>query len=208
MVRSKTENRTRLRLLEAAEPLFASLGYDGVSLRTVAANAGAQLGAIPYHYGTKLALYRAIWEHWMPAISADVLLRDLAVHPAMSLEEQIRRLVTAFLNGPRILLKSERGSYFAAILVREANDPGRSDRTLLEEFIFPNGNLIRNELVRAMPGLSADRFDAGFKMTIGAIQIAFENDKPRSDDHVEALFAALTEFIVSGWLGLLRKKAA
>jgi AcrR family transcriptional regulator len=42
------------RILASAERLFADHGFDGVSMREIAANAKAQLALIHYHFGTKL----------------------------------------------------------------------------------------------------------------------------------------------------------
>jgi AcrR family transcriptional regulator len=50
-------DRTRLRLLEAALPLFAAKGYAGTSVRQIAAAADANVAAIAYHFGDKKSLY-------------------------------------------------------------------------------------------------------------------------------------------------------
>jgi AcrR family transcriptional regulator len=52
--------QTRDALLAAATPLFARNGYDGTSIRAITQQAGANLGAITYHFGTKEALYEAV----------------------------------------------------------------------------------------------------------------------------------------------------
>jgi AcrR family transcriptional regulator len=49
---------TRTRLLDAAEALFADFGFNGVSVRQIVEAAGANLGAIPYHFGTKEELFK------------------------------------------------------------------------------------------------------------------------------------------------------
>jgi AcrR family transcriptional regulator len=48
---------TPARLLDAAERLFAELGYDGVGLRALTTAAGVNLGAATYHFGSKESLY-------------------------------------------------------------------------------------------------------------------------------------------------------
>jgi AcrR family transcriptional regulator len=48
---------TAATLLAVARPLFAQLGYDAASVRAITAAAGANLGAITYHFGSKRALY-------------------------------------------------------------------------------------------------------------------------------------------------------
>ncbi|RZA13604.1 MAG: TetR/AcrR family transcriptional regulator, partial [Lysobacteraceae bacterium] len=39
-------------LLDTAEELFARRGYNGASIRDITAAAGANLGAVTYHFGT------------------------------------------------------------------------------------------------------------------------------------------------------------
>lgn len=51
---------TREALLVAARSLFAQRGYDGTSIRALTAAAGANLGAVTYHFGSKEELYRAV----------------------------------------------------------------------------------------------------------------------------------------------------
>jgi len=51
---------TRERLLQAATRLFADNGYRGASVRDICNVAGANPGAISYHFGGKRQLYRAV----------------------------------------------------------------------------------------------------------------------------------------------------
>jgi len=51
---------TRTTLLCAARELFARSGYDGTSIRDITRKAGANLGAVTYHFGTKEKLYEEV----------------------------------------------------------------------------------------------------------------------------------------------------
>ena len=51
---------SRLRLLDAAEELFAEAGFNGVSVRQIVDRAAVNLGAIPYHFGTKENLFKEV----------------------------------------------------------------------------------------------------------------------------------------------------
>lgn len=44
-------------LIHAARPIFATQGFGGASVRAITAAAGANLGAITYHFGSKRELY-------------------------------------------------------------------------------------------------------------------------------------------------------
>ena len=53
---------TRAALLAAGRQVFARRGYDGASVREIAAEAEANLGAITYHFGSKRKLYEKVLE--------------------------------------------------------------------------------------------------------------------------------------------------
>ena len=50
---------TRERLVEAALAVFASHGFEGATTREIASRAGVALAALPYHFTTKEALWKA-----------------------------------------------------------------------------------------------------------------------------------------------------
>ncbi len=52
--------RTAQRILDAAETLFSSQGYDGTSLRQIAERAGIQEPGLYNHFSGKQALYAAV----------------------------------------------------------------------------------------------------------------------------------------------------
>lgn len=50
------------RILDAAEELFALHGYDGVTLRQIATQAGVDVALANYHFGKKLDLFNAVFQ--------------------------------------------------------------------------------------------------------------------------------------------------
>ncbi|HEX4986042.1 MAG TPA: TetR/AcrR family transcriptional regulator [Burkholderiales bacterium] len=61
---------TRERLLAAAESLFMEKGYAATSLREITAHAGANLAAVNYHFGSKEALIREVFERRLGSLNA------------------------------------------------------------------------------------------------------------------------------------------
>jgi len=51
---------TRDQLLREARKVFADKGFNGGSVRAITSAAGANLGAVSYHFGSKEALYHAV----------------------------------------------------------------------------------------------------------------------------------------------------
>jgi len=52
--------RTRAKILDAAEAQFGAGGYDGVSLRDITEAAGVTLALASYHFGSKDELFEAV----------------------------------------------------------------------------------------------------------------------------------------------------
>jgi AcrR family transcriptional regulator len=55
-----TDTKTVDALVAAGRELFPTHGYDGTSIRAITKLAGANLGAVTYHFGSKAALYEAV----------------------------------------------------------------------------------------------------------------------------------------------------
>ena len=55
-------NDTPNELVAAAADLFADKGYDGASIRAITDRARTNLGSITYHFGSKEALYDAVFD--------------------------------------------------------------------------------------------------------------------------------------------------
>jgi AcrR family transcriptional regulator len=68
---ARGSDATRLRLLDAAERLFAERGIGGVSLREINREAGARNAiAVQYHFGDRTGLVRAVLDRHRPDIDA------------------------------------------------------------------------------------------------------------------------------------------
>lgn len=63
---------TRADLIAAGRKLFASKGFDGTSVRALTAEAGANLGAVTYHFGSKRGLYTAVLEEGVRPLASRV----------------------------------------------------------------------------------------------------------------------------------------
>jgi AcrR family transcriptional regulator len=69
LVRKKKEENTadtREILLETATRLFSEHGFDGVSIRLLAKEAGVNMALIAYYFGSKEKLFSAIFEEHIP----------------------------------------------------------------------------------------------------------------------------------------------
>lgn len=86
---------TRDRILTVARALFAQHGYRGTSVRAITKEAGANLGAVTYHFGTKNALYEAVIDSLVGPL--EVRVREAAEVPGAPLE-RIERVLTILVD--------------------------------------------------------------------------------------------------------------
>jgi len=94
---------TRTALLDAARHLFAMKGYDGTSIKDITTRAGANLGAVTYHFGTKDALYtetlRSLTEPLAPRIG---VLKSKEGTPLERIEQYMRGYFTYLAQNPEL----------------------------------------------------------------------------------------------------------
>ena len=79
---SKNSIDTRSRILDAAESLFMEYGFDGTSMRLITGQAGVNLAAINYHFGSKELLFQEVFRRRL----TDLNRRRIAVLDALEAE--------------------------------------------------------------------------------------------------------------------------
>jgi TetR/AcrR family transcriptional regulator, regulator of cefoperazone and chloramphenicol sensitivity len=138
--RGRNADATRERLVDAALDAFGLNGFDGASTRDIARRAGANLAAIPYHFGGKEGLHRAVAQHIVDKISANLgpLLDDMEA----ALEEgrlspplAARMLHQALDRAADTLLGRPEAARWARFVIREQMDPTGSFAVLLDGFM-------------------------------------------------------------------------
>ncbi|WP_316976928.1 TetR/AcrR family transcriptional regulator [Shumkonia mesophila] len=91
------ESRTRSRILDVAEDLFASRGYKNVSLRELTAAAEANLASVRYYFGSKDQLLYAIYERYCTPLNNARLQRLAECAPGDGRPPMIEQIIAAFL---------------------------------------------------------------------------------------------------------------
>ena len=84
---------TAERLVAAGRRLFARRGYRGASVRAITHAAGANLGAVTYHFGSKRGLYEAVVDECLGPLRARTA---AVVAGAGTPMEKIEALLRAF----------------------------------------------------------------------------------------------------------------
>ncbi|MFW5490253.1 MAG: CerR family C-terminal domain-containing protein [Desulfovibrio sp.] len=94
---------TRARILKAGLRLFALHGYHGTGIRTLAAEAGANVAAVNYHFGSKQGLLDSVVDELITSVRAlaDPLIEQLDKTIAASGNDRV-----ALARGTKVLIRA------------------------------------------------------------------------------------------------------
>lgn len=169
-----TENNldTKIRILNAAERLFADHGFAATSLRAITTEAGVNLGAVNYHFGSKDELIEAVFVRRLEPINAERLARlNELVERAGSHGPPLEEVIDAFI-GPALRMTRTEGQ--AATVVRRLlghaiSQPREEIRRM---FTAQFGDVVERfsvELKRALPGRGDQEIFWRFLFMVGAM---------------------------------------
>jgi AcrR family transcriptional regulator len=121
-----TVSDTKERLLDSAEAAFAEQGFAGASLRAITRRARANLAAVHYHFGSKEALFGAVFERRFAAINRERLRRlDALEREAGEVPIALESLVRAFIEPAcSVMAGDEQGARFLRLSGRMFSEPG------------------------------------------------------------------------------------
>jgi AcrR family transcriptional regulator len=202
---------TAERLLDAAERLFAEHGIAETSLRTITSEAGANLAAVNYHFGSRLGLVQAVLERRLRPMNAERIERLEALEAqAGSDTPALRDLVTAFL-APAVTMGRGAGRPFFMLVARA---PISNDRDTQELFVSQFDEVAARfgaAFARALPGVPPPEILWRLHFVIGALCHGVVNSHLlemisqgacRADD--PALLDRLVDFATAGLTDLQR----
>jgi AcrR family transcriptional regulator len=145
--------RTRERILDTAERLFALHGFAAASVREITVGAGANLGAVNYHFRSKHNLYTEVF------VRRAALLRDPVVGAAREALDYARSdAARAFRALGRAFLAPYENRAASVslltLLAREVVDACLPPRLFRQHFFVPTIDAIARVARQARPDLS------------------------------------------------------
>lgn len=194
-------------ILLAAEKLFAEHGYDAVSIRRIAEEAGVPLALVGYYYGPKHELFEAVFASWQHTIEAR--LQGLRDAEQASTGQRLQHIIEAFVGPVLALRASDEGGYYALMVARELyHARGHTDR-VLREFFDPLAEAFIDGLQRALP--HACRADVAwcYQFMLGALLHHISDERIVRLSHGQCRTAdpaaapLLTRFILGGLVAAL-----
>lgn len=129
----------KARLIEAGIDVFGQHGFEGASTRRLAGEAGVNIAAIPYYFGSKEGLYKAVAESIVqrvrerlaPEIAAAAALVEREDASKDELIGGLQRLLTAMAS---TVIGSPEAKRWARIVLQEQIKPGQGFEILFEGF--------------------------------------------------------------------------
>ena len=156
----------RERILDVAQRLFADGGFDGVSMRDIANEAGVGLPLIVYHFKTKQKLYRALFERFEALLDARLAALHAPLAPGMDPLEHIAR---AFVLPVVQAQDSETGLAYAKLIAREVSDPREANRGIVADFFDPFAIEFIRAIREAIPGQRSSYPYWAYLFAVGAL---------------------------------------
>lgn len=206
------EADTRERILDAAELLFSEQGYEAMSMRAVTAQAGVNLAAVNYHFGSKHDLCMEMLRRriepinrkrleMLASVRADYANQPLPLRPIV--EALIKPLIDAVEDSNCVHLFQMVGRCLTA--------PAQLDRDIFNAFFHDLVRVFIDALSEALPGVPPAVVQMRFHFMVSAalgvmvrmerILMDAENSEHEArlelDDVAEALCAFLTSALTT-----------
>ena len=201
-----TAGNTKDRILDVAETFFADNGFAATSLRDITREAGVNIAAVNYHFGSKDGLLGAVLERRIAPVNRQRLeLLDRAESEVGSDGADLEALVRALLAPAFQRLVVDDGAVqFLRLAGRLHSEPHEQARAV---FLAQFGEVIRRFVPafrKALPHLDQDEASWRFLFVIGAMAHTmmsshiFEVQGSRQPPDLEQLLEALVQFAVAG----------
>ena len=203
-VATRVASATDERLLAVAEGLFAEHGIHAVSVRSITVEAGANIAAVHYHFGTKLDLIRALVERRVDEVNATrlVLLRDVERRAEVTARDVAGIWVEPLA---RLALDPTRRAYLGFVVALQ--NAGPAMRALSSDVFRPHFSRLDAALARALPQVDSPlrraRFGLGVDMSMRALADLGQLAGPWLADDREVDPRTLVDTVVDAFTGLL-----
>jgi AcrR family transcriptional regulator len=129
---------TRQRLLVTAGEVFAEQGFHNTTVRAICQQAGVNIAAINYYFGSKEELYEAVCNYsldlYVNKYSPTLGLGENATAP-----ERLHTFIRSFLLS---MLEKGQQSWHEKLATREMNNPTRILDSMVETTIKPRNKLL------------------------------------------------------------------
>ena len=204
---------TRARILDAAERLFMAHGYDGTSMRQITGEAGVNLAAVNYHFGSKEALIQEVFRRRLNWLNEERM-RALDELEATADGQPLKpsQIVDAFFGTMiRMAEDEERGGViFLRLLGHTLTEPSDFIRAFLAHEYKTVVERYKEALFRSLPDVPKAEIVWRFHFMLGATSYAIAGtdalrlvtdwgiEAEDSEDRLDRLLPRLISFLIGG----------
>lgn len=165
--------RTKDQILDTAEMLFATDGPEAVSIRGIANEAGINLGAVNYHFGSKEKLFEEMFRRRvLPLNEQRLALLDSVDRQCRAGEAPpLEAIIKAFAEPPLRLAAEAAGKARAMVVMQFLSHAFSSpnEDAFLKEYYEPVRTRFIDLLQRALPHLSLEDVLWRYNFMVGSI---------------------------------------
>jgi len=204
---------TRERILDVAERLFMAHGYDGTSMRQITGEAGVNLAAVNYHFGSKESLIQEVFRRrldWLNEERMRVLDRLEAEAGGQAVKPSL--IVDAFFGTLLRMAEDDArgGMTFLRLLGRTLTEPSEFIRAFLAHEYKVVMDRFKEALFRALPDVPKAEIVWRFHFMLGATSYAiagtdalrlvtdWQIEEEDSVDRLDRLVPRLMSFLIGG----------
>ncbi|MBS4020696.1 MAG: TetR family transcriptional regulator [Dechloromonas sp.] len=204
---------TRERILDVAERLFMAHGYDGTSMRQITGEAGVNLAAVNYHFGSKESLIQEVFRRrldWLNEERMRVLDRLEAEAGGQPVKPSL--IVDAFFGTLLRMAEDDArgGMTFLRLLGRTLTEPSEFIRAFLAHEYKVVMDRFKEALFRALPDVPKAEIVWRFHFMLGATSYAiagtdalrlvtdWQIEEEDSVDRLDRLVPRLMSFLIGG----------
>jgi len=199
---------TKQRILDAAEELFADRGFS-VSMRNLTSQAGVNLAAVNYHFGSKESLIEAVFARRLGPLNRERLAALDAIEADGSpAGPAVERIVECFV-GPALRMRHNPafgGEVFMRLLGQALSRPPSTIREMFIQQFREVFVRFSAALRQALPDLPPDELTWRFLFMVGSMAhtMAMSYDIQRMSsgrcdpDDVEGTIRRLVPFVCAG----------
>jgi AcrR family transcriptional regulator len=167
--RRLNNGEARERIVEVAETLFATRGYDAVSFRDLTQEAGVSLSAIHYHFGSKAGVLSEIFARRASLLTKRRIDLLEAARRYQGGPLALESILDAFVRPAFEVTLGDRDELFNRLRARVSLETSEVTREIMRRAFDETDLIFIAELGRALPELSEEDIQWRFHFLVGAM---------------------------------------